>query len=626
MKLLIKIAGSLIGAVLLLLAGAVASLSLPSVQQRIKTKALELISETLGTKVTLNDAGFSFTNGSIALYGLNIDDQQGQSMLAIDTLYTNLDMWQAYKTRDVELEGVTLNGLKANLYKEKGDTATNYQFLLDSIAARKHEHKDGVEHKAQLTFDINHASISNLDLSWHDRNKPGDPQKLKLGNLELENMQQDGYHITIDQLTYATNNGKPRKNTGKPNRGAFDAGHLDLVVNCDLTAHTITKDTVNITMHNLWGEDRGSGLVADSVAFKGTLAGGKANLSDIRIKSRHTRLAFDKATLTLPDSTHKFAYSTSLIKGYTILTDISQPFAPALKKFTTPLALTVNLSGGPHYMNFSNIHVYTPDKRLSIKATGGITGLGHGMKKDIHFAIHSMHANSGIKEQIIGHFKVKESMLRLIKAAGNITYNGNLHIKEVPNKHIIIGGKLHTQLGLIDFNVNLDQKQKYLTGIAGTEQFAIGQLIDSKDFKSIAFNANFKFNTAGKKAAKELHRHLGKLPIGYIKGNAPSATYKNITLHNLVWDITSDGDMAQGTGGVTGKVADVMVTFSFVDTDFEHSLKFKPSLKLHNFLKLGNKEDKSEKTNKKSSKDNKKDDSQTNDQEPKKKKWQFWKK
>ena len=88
----------------------------------------------------------------------------------------------------------------------------------------------------------------------------------------------------------------------------------------------------------------------------------------------------------------------------------------------------------------------------------------------------------------------------------------------------------------------------------------------------------------------------------------------------------ADGDMAQGTGGVTGKVADVMVTFSFVDTDFEHSLKFKPSLKLHNFLKLGNKEDKSEKTNKKSSKDNKKDDSQTNDQEPKKKKWQFWKK
>lgn len=62
---------------------------------------------------------------------------------------------------------------------------------------------------------------------------------------------------------------------------------------------------------------------------------------------------------------------------------------------------------------------------------------------------------------------------------------------------------MHTQLGVIDFDVNLDQKQKYFTGIAGTEQFAIGQLIDSKDFKNIAFNANFEFNTAGKKAARE---------------------------------------------------------------------------------------------------------------------------
>lgn len=629
----LKIFGYMMGGLLLLLCLAVASLKLPQVQKYIKVKALELLSEKLGTKVSLDEAGVSVSNGSIGLYGLNIDDRAGERLLAVDTLFVRLDLWKAYKEKNIELEGVKLNGVTANVYKTRSDSAANYQFVLDAF--KNDKKKDEQDTKSNLEFDLKQATLSRLSFSYQDRSKHPHPTQFYLGEAKYDGSKM---HIVVKDAKYATNNGKPRKNTGKPNRGAFDAGHLDIVANVDLTIDNLSKDSTLFTVNNISGSDRGSGLVLDSLRLKGAFHKGVFTLTGVRVVSRHTWLNLDKVTLNLPDSTRALSYSSPLVKGYTILSDISQPFAPVLKKFSTPLTLTVGVTGDAHTMQFHNINVATTDCHLGIKASGSVAGLGHGQKKDVKFTVSSMYAQGGVKEKIISHFPVKESMMGIIKAAGNITYNGNLHVIEKPSKHVILGGRLGTRLGGLNFTIDIDQKQKYLVGIAGTDKFAVGELVGSKDFKNIAFNADFKFNIAGKKAAKELHRHLGKLPIGYIKGTASEATYKSLTLHNLVWDITSDGDMAHGTGGMQGKLADVMCEFSFVDTDFEHHLKVKPSLKFHNIFskkdkskdKDKDKKDKSkdkDKKDKSKSKDKDKDSKDNESKEPKKKnKFLFWKK
>lgn len=600
----------------LLLAATVWAVNMPSVQHYIKERAMELASKTLGCKVSLDEAGISLRHGSVALYGFKIDDQTGQQMLAIDTLYTHIDLWRAYQENHVCIEGSQLHGIKANLYKDKETGKTNFQFVLDSIAA--HTHKKDVSTGNKVQFDLNEAEITRLEINWQDLGKDVNPMHLNLGSIVYKVDDNGEKSIAVRDLSYQTNNGKPRKNTGKPNRGAFDAGHLNIQANLDITAHSAGKDTTTITLHNAWGKDIGSGLVLDSLCLNATIFNGAVTFNDVHVKSKNTRLAMDKVTLELPDSTRAMSYTTSTIKGSTILSDISAPFAPPLKNFTTLLLLTVNVTGNDTGMQFHNINVYTQDKRLGIKASGHVNGLKHGQKKDIRFNVTSMHARNGIKEQIISHFPVKESMQGIIRSAGDITYSGTL---VVPHQHVIIGGRLGTKLGNVNFDINLDTHDKYLTGIAGTDKFAIGELVGSTDFKNIAFSANFKFNTAGKKAAAKLHRHLGKLPVGYINGTASEATYKKLTLHNLVWDITSDGDIAKGKGGMTGKVADIMCEFSFTNTEFTKSLNVKPSLKFHNLLKRGSKDDKD-----KAKKQDKKDQENTQQEQPKKKKWQFWKK
>lgn len=616
MRKILKITSIVTATLIAVLALAVWSLKLPSVQEYIKNKALEILGDKLGTNVRLQDAGISVTKGSIALYGLSIDDRAGEPLMGMDTLYTRVDLWKAWKEKHIEIESLNLSGLTANIYKTKSDSAANFQFVIDAF---KNDSTPANDRKSAFTLDLKHVSLSRIDVMWQDRSKPGKGMKVKVQSIELDNSGAIDKIVKVRGLAYATDNGKPRRNAGKPNRGAFDAGHLDLLVNADFTAHVQGKslDSTTVTLHNAWGQDRGSGLQLDSLCLNASLTNRLVTITDIHVRSRNTTLAMDRVLLQLPDSTRTLSYKSSTVKGKTILSDISRPFAPALKKFTTPLSLSVVVSGDAHTMKFSNVTVNTPDKRLLIKANGNIVGLEKGKHKDVHFAISSMHASNGVKEQILAHFPVKQSMMGIIRSAGNITYSGNL---SVPRGHVIIGGKLGTPLGKIDFTVDIDQKDKYLTGIAGTDQFAIGKLIGSTDFKDIAFSADFKFNIAGAKAARKLNRHLGKLPVGYIKGTASSATYKKLTLHNLVWDITSDGDVARGTGGMQAKVVDVMCEFSFTDTELTRSLKCKPNFKFHNIFKKGGKETAKDKNNDNTSSQD------TKTEQPKKKKWQFWKK
>ena len=583
---IIKWVAITLGSIVVLIVAATVALNLPPVQRYIKDTALQMLCREFNTTITLDEVDVSVINGHVGLYGLSINDLAGEKMLDVDTLYAGFDLWKALTQRKAELENIKLIGATASLYKNSPDSAANYQFLLDAVKKDEaQDDTDSTKHEPAFQFDIKDAQASNLDITWQDRSKPGTYTKVKLDNAKCDRSS-DVTRIKVNGLTLVTENNKPRKNEGKPNRGAFDAGHLDILADADVVMHHKKDHPTEIELKELQAEDRGSGLKLNSMHCNAVIDKGHATVRDIEIVSRSTTLSIDSVNFTLPDSTHTLAYQSSTVKGNVLLADISQPFAPVLKKFKMPLNLSVKVSGEGQTMRFGDIVVTNPDKRLCVKANGIITPLGHvkeGQQRTIHFNITSMYARKGVKEQILAYFPVKESMMGLIKSTGDISYHGTL---TVPKKHVVMNGTLSTVAGSLAFNFDIDNANKYLSGHASTNQFALGRIISVPDFKNIAFDATFNFSIASKKKAQELHRHTGKLPLGWVKGTASEATYKKLTLHHIVWDITSDGDIAKGVAGVEGNIADVMCEFSFVNTDFEKSLKCKPSFK---FNKLADK-------------------------------------
>jgi hypothetical protein len=55
--------------------------------------------------------------------------------------------------------------------------------------------------------------------------------------------------------------------------------------------------------------------------------------------------------------------------------------------------------------------------------------------------------------------------------------------------------------------------------------------------------------------------------------------YRNINMKNIVANIESDGAIANGDVTLKGSLTDLVVQFSFTNTDEMHKMKIKPRLK-----------------------------------------------
>ena len=92
MKLFLKIVVGVFAFLGISLATLIGLICIPSVQQQLKTQATNMLSDELGTKVGIDSISLSLTKGSIAVYGFELEDRQGESMLNADTLYGQMKM------------------------------------------------------------------------------------------------------------------------------------------------------------------------------------------------------------------------------------------------------------------------------------------------------------------------------------------------------------------------------------------------------------------------------------------------------------------------------------------------------------------------------------------------------
>ena len=386
--------------------------------------------------------------------------------------------------------------------------------------------------------------------------------------------------LQLDSICWVTNNHKPRKNTGKPKRGFFDAGHFNIVAQMNIRLDKLTKDSVEATILNCKADDPISGIHVTKLSCKVESDKKVATLKDFSISLPNTTLKISRAALTLPNKKKniKFQYQTSLITGRTLLKDISRVFAPVLKDFKEPLLLETRMSGDDEGMVFKDVKVSTAKKDLNISASGFIKGLKDKYKLQVHFDVHNMTAHSGSKERIISQFPVKKFMMKQLHNLGTIGYRGTF---DVLWKREQFAGLLTTQTGNIDFQFALNENTKYVEGTVRTDSFELGQAMGMADVKKVACMATFKFDISKPRTAIMRKKVGGKLPMGEIYAEVYEAKYKLLHVRNTVVTIKSNGAVAEGEVNIRGKRLDVMCEFSFTNTNEMHKMKIKPKLKFH---------------------------------------------
>ena len=607
------VGGTLLGIVLLVV-GTFLVLDTSTMQNHLLQEAIVLLRDRLQTEVRVDSISVRLFGQNASLYGVVVEDLQHRKMLELRELKVQLSVWRLLQ-REIKVNDVKLQGLEVNLFKPSRDSAANFQFVLDAFKKEKRDSivkAEKAKHMPKLTVDVDKVWLENIKVRfnemtgvlgsllykkgengrqiaeirelkghWIAKTKKGPVEnKLRIAVLDVMQEKDDKAMLQLDSICWVTNNHKPRKNTGKPKRGFFDAGHFNIVAQMNIRLDKLTKDSVEATILNCKADDPISGIHVTKLSCKVESDKKVATLKDFSISLPNTTLKISRAALTLPNKKKniKFQYQTSLITGRTLLKDISRVFAPVLKDFKEPLLLETRMSGDDEGMVFKDVKVSTAKKDLNISASGFIKGLKDKYKLQVHFDVHNMTAHSGSKERIISQFPVKKFMMKQLHNLGTIGYRGTF---DVLWKREQFAGLLTTQTGNIDFQFALNENTKYVEGTVRTDSFELGQAMGMADLKKVACMATFKFDISKPRTAIMRKKVGGKLPMGEIYAEVYDAKYKLLHVRNTVVTIKSNGAVAEGEVNIRGKRLDVMCEFSFTNTNEMHKMKIKPKLKFH---------------------------------------------
>ena len=617
LRLVLKIVAVII-AVLVLVTIIVANSSYG--QNKLVGMATDALSKELNTEVKIDRVKLNLLAMSASVEGIKLKDKQQRDMLKVGRIWGHMRVL-ALLRGEILLRRCEVDSVDAFLIKPH-DGPANYQFLLDANKKNKKDKKDkdSTKHSA-FKFDIKDAvvngihvkyndadyelaqafynhwrgkhtiTVHHLKLNWQKQTKKAlvkwhlDSGTLTASIPDFSRKEERGkrnentpIRVDIKGLELKSDCDLPRRNTGKPHHGAFDDRHFNLQADLGIDILHTGKDSLRLKLTNGCVKDTIAGIDLTELKSDVTVSGKHIILANAVVQQVTTRLEIPKGHILLPDKEKgtPLSYYADSIKGRVMLKDISQPFAPVLHKFSIPLNLSVNLDGNGDGMLFKDIHVNTDDNKLTINSIGMLRNLKDGHKLNLHFEVYEMVAKPGIKHKIINQFSVKKYMMNQIFAMGLIRYAGSFDILW---KRQQFRGLLNTEKGDINFNFELDGINKYVTGNVSTDSLKLGELFQLEKIGNIDCSANFKIDISKTRTAVMRKQKGGKLPIGHMDADVKKIGYRNINMKNIVANIESDGAIANGDVTLKGSLTDLVLQFSFTNTDEMHKMKVKPRLK-----------------------------------------------
>ena len=414
---------------------------------------------------------------------------------------------------------------------------------------------------------------------WKKRNIMVD-NLASVGHLTV-NTDKGRFSATAKQAHYKNDNHLPRKNTGKPKRGFFDAKHLDVIADFHVVLDSISKNGITGQLNEFTAKDSITGIDVRKLQAQFKYVKDKIDLRDIIVQQKSTVLNITSGAIVLPSKKEgrEFSYSTGVITGTAYLKDISRMFAPVLKNFTMPLNLSLTMKGTNNSISFRNVKVSSNDKKLQLAATGGISNLKDKYKLHVRFDVSNMTAKTGIAEKIINQFATKKLMMNQLHNLGDINYTGSF---DVLYKKEIFRGLLKTAAGNLNFEFALDELNKYVNGNVSSKKIELGKVMNIKEMGPMDASADFTVDISKPRTAKMRKAKGGKLPIGFFNAKVNDVSYLGIHIRNLTATLNSDGAVATGDVYQSGRIRDLYFSFSFTDTDQMQKMKVtKSGLKFH---------------------------------------------
>ena len=449
MKVLKHIFSWTIWSLVALYAITMAAIRMPFVQTSIAGQVAQVLSEKLGTTVSVGRVDLGFLN-RIIIDDVLIRDQQQKDMLRVGRLSAKIELAPLAQGR-ISISSAQLFGAHAHLYRQDAQSPMNFQFVIDSLAS-----KDTTSHT---------------------------PLDLHIGSFIMRHSS-----ISYDEHDHA------------PRHDRLDTHHLKAT---DISAHIILKalkdDSLNVNVKRLALKEQ-SGLSINHLAFKFAAGEHGALMEEMALRLPESTLLSDSICATYDAARWK---ETLRFKGNLRSTGIALRdlaiLLPNLKASGEVLTLEAQAEGTGSDVTVPRLLIGSKSGDLGLEARGWVRSLGKQpfWQAEVARLTLSEQAMEAVKGSIDG-------VPDIVERVGTLNLTGSFTGHQ--NGDITLFSHLTTGVGDLSLQGMVMPDRTFSSHIE-TQGIDLQQLLQSDDFGQIAT----RIDVSGNRSAVNLNGEISKL-------------------------------------------------------------------------------------------------------------------
>ncbi len=467
-------------------------LSVPSVQNKIRTTAEQELSKLLKTSVTIGKVEINPIS-ELTIYDVRVPDQKGGEMLSADKIGASMSIMSLLLYQKFVFSYAEIIGLNGRITKATPDSEMNIQFMIDALKPK-------------------------------EKNKPPKKFDIQLTAVVLRNSS-----ASFDILS------EPHKD-----KGVFDKNHICVKeINSDIRIPELRNDyfTFDIRRFSL---DEQSGFSIENLTALLHIDKHNINVSNLKIELPGTRLQPNDISLkfndlkTLGKEITNIPLSLKLKEAPVTLSDF-RAFVPDLARVDMPLFLTVDASGTSQHIDLRQLQVHTDGDWLEVNISGSATNPTKPKEMSVNlprikFSSHTPH----IAEWLNRNGYIKQNVADLISQMQFLTIDGRFNLADSKANY---KGLIRTGLGQLNTDGVLTLADtKNFTGRLNSSDLNLKPLLKGKNFIG---NAAFDINT-------NMSLKNGK-PSGHVKGEVKYIDLKGYRYQNILADVDINKNSYKGT-------------------------------------------------------------------------------
>ncbi len=499
-------------------------LSIPSVQNKVKTVACEELSAFLGGKLEIENLTIQ-PFSEIILTGAKLHSPDGEQCAGIDKIAAGIDIWSLLTDRKIVLNYAEIIGMDVTVSQDAKDAPLNIQFLIDALSP-----KDKNKPSAKFDLRIRNIVIRNSKASF---SRPwmtdASGEKHKFAEMEISRLRMD---LSIPVL---------RNDLYK-----FDIRNLQFEATPGIFLRSLTAEVEYIRNLN---KERGDRLVVKNLNVN--LPNSSLNIGDVD-------LSLDSMTDIRGE-----------VGGKLTPSDLSS-LVPQLSAFDTAWDIDIDATYKENGIELSELLLSNKASNSLLKINGWVGNLNN--TDSLNLEVNSLKAelSSGLISNVVSNLpQIGEKGKKIIESIGGISLD--VEGKLADGNTADANGKIATDRGRIEFTATgnkLRSKNPQIKLEANAEDIELDNLLATDKLGTASFSIEAETSGLDKNAEGRITLNSDECVV---MGNLLSGIEIDLTKSRDDFDLMMEASSEEmnltvdAGGHIDGKNTELQADMSVVD-------------------------------------------------------------